>query len=143
MMTKWNAKTYRKYMDDHQLVESRAVKLSIREAAMYQRHIDDLEFAYKRNPSEFTRRMIDEQDKQRIGCIQNAISLAKLEKMANIKLLEEGEEFIRSLLIMYRGNMELCSDIEKARVSLIEELDREERYFKQYVKPMERSKQTA
>lgn len=142
-MTEWNAKTYRKYMDDHQLVESRAVKLSIREAAMYQRHIDDLKFAYKRNPSDFTRRMIDEQDKQRIGCIQNAISLAKLEKMANIKLLEEGEEFIRSLLIMYRGNMELCSDIEKARVSLIEELDREERYFNQYVKPMERSKQTA
>ena len=81
-MTEWNAETYKAFMQQNHLVESRAVKSFIREAAKQMRWVKIYSDYMGSDPNPVTLSFMDKADKDR----QEADHLSKQDQIFYIRL---------------------------------------------------------
>lgn len=126
-MTEWNAKTYKEFMENNHLLESRAVKSFVREAAKQMRAVKIYSDYMADDPNPVTLDFMEQADKARQEAIKMAIWVATEEKKQGWKFLEDGQEYVNTLMLKYQGDLTKCTDEERLTEQFIDELDQQSR----------------
>lgn len=126
-MTEWNAKTYKEFMENNCLVESRAVKSFITEAAKQMHAMKVYSDYMADDPNPVTLNFMEQADKKRQQNIEMAIWVATEEKKQGWKFLENGQEYVNTLMLKYQGDLTKCTDEERLTEQFIDELDQQSR----------------
>lgn len=126
-MTEWNAQTYKSFMQQNHLTESRAVKSFIREAAKQMHWMKIYSDYMQSDPNPVTLSFMDKADKDRQEAIKMALWVAAEEKKQGWKFLENGQEYVNNLMLKYQGDLTNCTDEERLTEQFIDELDQQSR----------------
>ncbi|WP_203648947.1 hypothetical protein [Secundilactobacillus yichangensis] len=141
-MTEWNAATYKEYMQKNHLVESRAVKSFVLEAAKQMRWVKIYSDYMNDDPNPVTLNFMEKADKDRQEAIKMALWTAMEEKKQGWQFLENGQEYVNTLMLKYQGDLTKCTDEERLTEQFIDELDQQSRrQSKQVSKQISRKKE--
>jgi len=123
-------------MQSENLRSSQAVKVYLTKAAHFYNQQKVLQRAVVNHPANITleaeMRHVDE---SRVENVWLAIETAKEEKKQGWLYLENGNNYVNTLLIKYEGQMERCTRLEKVKTEYIEILEEvQQRQIKNGVK---------
>ncbi|WP_407885992.1 hypothetical protein [Levilactobacillus sp. N40-8-2] len=119
-----NFHEYQKIMDSEGLRNSMAVKLYLTKAAHFYNQQKALQQAVGSHPHNLALsaelRRVDE---SRVENVWLAIETAKAEKLQGWQYLEDGSDYVNTLLVKYEGQMDRCSRLESLKTEYIEILE--------------------
>lgn len=118
---------YQAVMADSNLRESRAVKLYLSKAKHYHTQCKLVQKVVAEHPNNLAlqseyRRL----DESRVENVWLAVETAQAEKLQGWRYLEDGDDFVYTLLVKYQGDVAKYSWLEKTKVDYIEILTKEE-----------------
>lgn len=118
---------YQAVMADSGLEESRAVKVYLSKA----KHCHQRRKLMRKAVTEHPRNVVlqteyQHLDESRVENVWLAIETAQAEKLQGWHYLEDGDDFVYTLLVKYQGDVSQYSWLEKAQVDYIEILTKEE-----------------
>lgn len=115
---------FQKVMKSENLESSQSVKLYLKKAAHYFNQQKVLQRAVVNHPNNVALEAeLKHVDESRVENVWLAIETAKAEKLQAWKYLENGSDFVNTLLIKYEGDMTRCSHLEKLKTEYIEILE--------------------
>lgn len=115
---------YQELMQSVGYKESQAVKTMLNRAAHYARIKKSLQATYNKHPSNGLLTFIQQYDTKRIEDVWQAFWIAEQEHEQGWLFLEDGEDYLTTLLIKYEGNIEKANKTEQLSNDLIVLLDR-------------------
>lgn len=118
---------YEEVMAAEGLVSSRAVKLYLLKANDFFRQQEQLKLAVAAHPNNVALAAgLKHADESRVENVWLAIETARAEKLQGWKYLEDGSDFVNTLLVKYKGDMTRCTHLEKLKTEYIEILEEEQ-----------------
>ncbi|QOX67339.1 hypothetical protein GNY08_07075 [Levilactobacillus brevis] len=131
-----NNSDYKEVMTAEGLTSSRAVKLYLLKANGFFKQQELLKVAVAAHPNNVALMAgLKHADESRVENVWLAIETARAEKLQGWKYLEDGNDFVNTLLIKYEGDMTRCTHLEKLKTEYIEILEEEQqRQIKNEVK---------
>lgn len=119
-----NFHEYQRVMNSEGLRSSQAVKIYLSKAAHYYNQQKVLQRAVVNHPNNVALGAeLKHVDESRVENVWLAIETAKEEKRQGWLYLENGSDYVNTLLIKYEGHMDWCTRLEKIKTEYIEILE--------------------
>lgn len=119
-----NFKEFKEIMAFEDFKMSQAVKVYLSKAVHYHKIQVSLKKAVVSHPHNLALAAeLDKAIESRIENVWLAIETAEAEKLQGWRYLEDGSDFVNTLLIKYEGQLEKCTHLERLKTEYIEILE--------------------